>query len=294
MTYSLFSFSLCDLFACWMSNGRRNTQFRYWILTIPKDTWSPPEDWGEDYMYVCGQLEKAPTTGYEHWQILCCLRKKTTLARVREMFGGRAHCEPAKSQKAREYCLKEESSVAGTRFEHGDFPFRRNSKTDWALVLAEAKQGRLDNIPAEVVVRCYSSLKRISVDYGMPVARGPQEVHLYWGPTGTGKSRTVFDLVDGKEYYLKAPTTKWWDGYQGQEIIIVDEFRGLIEVSHLLKWLDRYPCAVEVKGCQVFLNTKIWYFTSNLELSDWYKELDIETKSALRRRFTNIINLLHN
>jgi len=276
-----------------MQNGRRkNTQFRYWILTIPKDTWCPPEEWGETYLYVCGQLEVAPSTGFEHWQVLVCLRKKTTMGSVREMFGGRAHCEPAKSQAAREYCLKDESSVAGTRFEFGEFPFRRNSQQDWAVTLEKAKKGKLEEIEPDVLIRHYSTLRRISIDYGTPVVRGPQEVHLYWGPTGSGKSKTVFDFVEGKDYYLKAPTTKWWDGYRGQEIVIVDEFRGLVEVSHLLKWLDRYPCAVEVKGCQVFLNTKIWYFTSNLEISDWYKELDIETKLALRRRFTNIINLI--
>jgi len=156
MAYSLFSFSLCDYFACWMSNVRRsNTQFKYWILTIPEDSWSPPEEWGEDYQYVCGQLETAPTTGYKHWQILCCLRKKCTVSRVRDMFGGRAHCEPAKSQKARDYCLKEESSVAGTRFEFGEFPMRRNSKTDWDKVLLEAKGGRLDNIPSSICSWCY-------------------------------------------------------------------------------------------------------------------------------------------
>lgn len=277
-----------------MSNvKRKNTQYKYWILTIPEDSWSPPEEWGENYQYVCGQLEIAPTTGYKHWQILCCLRKKSTLGAVRELFGGSAHCEPAKSQAAREYCLKDESSVAGTRFEFGEFPFRRNSSEDWKKTLDLAKQGNLEKIEPDVLIRYYTTLRRISIDYGSPVERGSQEVHLYWGPTGSGKSKTVFDLVKGKEYYLKAPTTKWWDGYRGQEIIIVDEFRGLVEVSHILKWLDRYPCAVEVKGCQVFLNTKIWYFTSNLEIADWYKDLDIETKLALRRRFTNIINLLN-
>jgi hypothetical protein len=29
-----------------------------------------------------------------------------------------------------------------------------------------------------------------------------------------------------------------------------------------------------------------------LSLEDWYKDLDVETKLAIRRRFTNIINLI--
>jgi len=72
----------------------------------------------------------------------------------------------------------------------------------------------------------------------------------------------------------------------GQENVVLDEFRGGIDISHLLRWFDRYPVIVEVKGSSVVLKaTKIW-ITSNISPDDWYPELDAETKAALRRRLT--------
>jgi len=70
---------------------------------------------------------------------------------------------------------------------------------------------------------------------------------------------------------------------------VVDEFRGGIDIAHLLRWCDRYPVIVELKGSSTVLSaTKIW-ITSNLSPDDWYPELDVETKAALRRR----LNITH-
>lgn len=52
----------------------------------------------------------------------------------------------------------------------------------------------------------------------------------------------------------------------------------------MLRWLDRYPVTVEVKGSATVLKAvKIW-ITSNISPDDWYPDLDQETKAALRRR----------
>lgn len=74
------------------------------------------------------------------------------------------------------------------------------------------------------------------------------------------------------------------DGYRGQEHVVVDEFRGGIDISHMLRWLDRYPVLVEVKGSAAVLTAKKIWITSNLSPDDWYKDIDEETRLALRRR----------
>lgn len=96
------------------------------------------------------------------------------------------------------------------------------------------------------------------MDFANPVLRDVQEVIVLWGPSGTGKSKWAFDNI-GEDYYIKAPLTKWWDGYRAQESVLIDEFRGVVAISHMLKWLDRYPCAVEKKGSQVYLQTKTFH-----------------------------------
>lgn len=112
-----------------------------------------------------------------------------------------------------------------------------------------------------------------------------RSTRVYWGGTGTGKSRLAFEEA-GQGAYPKDPRTKFWCGYNGQESVIIDEFRGGIDIGHLLRWLDRYPVIVEVKGgAHVLRATKFW-ITSNLSPDAWYPDIDEETRLALRRRLT--------
>jgi len=75
----------------------------------------------------------------------------------------------------------------------------------------------------------------------------------------------------------------------GQENVIIDEFRGTIDVVHLLRWLDRYPVRVESKGSSLSLSAKSFWITSNLDPRVWYPELDPDTLEALLRR----LNITH-
>lgn len=117
--------------------------------------------------------------------------------------------------------------------------------------------------------------------------RGQQEVYLFWGIPGSGKSHAAFEQA-GVDAYEKVPTTKFWDGYTGQENIVIDDFCGDIGVTHLKRWLDKYPCKVECKfGC-IPLTTKRWFITSNVPLEDWWPSIAQIHKDAIRRRFTKI------
>lgn len=268
-------------------------QYRYFILTIPGTLWVPPQSLEvlPGVAYLKGQKEMG-ATGYEHWQVIAYYDKKITTTGAKSRFPNGCHIEPTRSSAAEEYVWKDETKIANSEFQLGTKSFKRNSKKDWKLILDNAKAGNFDAIPEDVQIRSYSTLCKIAVDYAQPVLRTPQRVIVVWGPSGTGKSRWAFDNA-GDDYYIKAPLTKWWDGYRGQKTIIVDEFRGVIDVSHFLKWCDRYPCAVEKKGSQVYLNTFNWIFTSNLHPKDWWPTLDCATLDAVLRRCTLIIHKLN-
>jgi len=57
-------------------------------------------------------------------------------------------------------------------------------------------------------------------------------------------------------------------------------------VAHILRWFDRYPVIVEVKGSSVVLSAKKVWITSNLSPDQWYPNLDVVTRAALMRRLT--------
>jgi len=266
------------------------SQARWFILTIPHADFTPYLFSGAKY--IRGQLERGHGAGdglgFLHWQLVVQFEKPTRVAAIKRTLGQSVHAEKTRSEAAIEYVWKEDTRVDGTQFELGVRSLQRNSEKDWDHIRDMAKRGRLDDIPGDVYVRSYHSLKRIAVDHMEPVGVEKQ-VKVFWGPTGTGKSRRAWEEA-GLNAYPKDPRSKFWDGYAGHERVVIDEFRGGIDIAHMLRWLDRYPVIVEVKGSSVvFKATQIW-ITSNLSPDNWYPDLDPETQAALRRRFTDVVH----
>lgn len=257
-------------------------QFRYFILTIPCSHLSIIPQPSGDLVWLKGQKEVG-AGGYEHWQLVCSFKKKVSVAAVKKFFCKEAHVEPSRSAAAEEYVNKEETRVPGSQFEYGQRSFKRNDKKDWEAVWAAAKTGDLEAVPADVRVRHYTSLKRIGVDHCTPEWRHEVKVKCFWGGTGLGKTRRAWHEA-GEGAYIKDPCTKWWDGYRGQTKVIIDEFTGLINLPHLLRWFDRYPCMAEIKGFSVPLRATEFWITSNLNPRDWYKDINEEQRGALLRR----------
>ena len=255
---------------------------KYWILTIPVNDWIIPAVLPAGICYIRGQQERGDAGGYHHWQLLAIWANQVRLATVKRVFGNTAHAEPSRSVAADDYVWKEDTRIPDSQFELGEKPIRRNSSTDWAAVKRAACEGRLDDLPPDVFVQHYRTLRTISADYAKPHSI-VRRVVVYWGPTGVGKSRRAWELA-GADAYPKDPNSKFWDGYRAHQTVVIDEFRGLINISHILRWFDRYPVLVEIKGsATVFCATTI-YVTSNLHPRDWYPDLDEPTKLALLRR----------
>lgn len=207
-------------------------QGKYWLLThydvaINYDTQTDPFWTSKNIIFSKGQLERCPTTERLHWQFIVCFKRKVRRRTVKIALGDDIHAELSNSPAANDYVHKEETSM-GRRWEFGRTPHKQNSEVDWEVIWNCAKSGDIENIPANVRVNSYNAIRRIQMDFMKP--EGVQkEVKVYWGPTGVGKSRKAWEEA-GLDAYPKGPTTKFWDGYQGQENVVIDEFFGQIEV----------------------------------------------------------------
>lgn len=198
-------------------------QARYWLCTIPRDLWVPQLPSGAQW--IKGQPELG-VTGYRHWQCLVSFPKKVSLAGIRQCLPNGGHYEPSRSARAESYVWKDETRD-GDQFEFGAKAIKRNCEKDWDQIKLAALSGDLDSIPSDIYIRYYGALRRIAADNAIPVGI-EREVSVYWGPTGTGKSRRAWQeaAVEGASIYAKDPRTKFWCGYKGQKHVVVDEFRG--------------------------------------------------------------------
>lgn len=82
-----------------------------------------------------------------------------------------------------------------------------------------------------------------------------RHVRWYWGNTGTGKTRTAWQLMLSKGYSAEGvwmsagKLDPFFNGYTGQKAVILDDFRpGHMRFEMLLRILDGYPVIVNVKN----------------------------------------------
>lgn len=115
-------------------------------------------------------------------------------------------------------------------------------------------------------------------------------VVVYWGRTGAGKTRAVYDNLPSPESLYVHPGGPWFDGYDAQPIALFDDFSGSeFKLAYLLKLLDRYPMRVPVKGGFVSWAPREIYLTSNKDPATWFPNAHPEHVQALFRRFTNVV-----
>lgn len=112
------------------------------------------------------------------------------------------------------------------------------------------------------------------------------KIIIYWGESGTGKTRRATSEYP-EAYVLSKDNGNgaiWWDGYEGQDCVVFDEFYGWVKYDMLLRVLDRYPLRVQVKGGSVEFVATTFVFTSNKPWEEWYSD-DVRGKTdALGRR----------
>lgn len=263
------------------------SQSARWIFTV--------NNWNEDTClalaalvpapakYVAYGKEVAPTTGTPYLQGYVVFVANKRLPAVKKILPS-AHWEVAKgsSEQNVAYCSKD-----GDFTEHGEPPKTKaqngaDEKARWKQIIQDAKDGVLEETDPKMYYLHFNTNNRLQAQYEKPTFV-EREVHVYWGGTGTGKSHKAWEQA-GSEAYPKDPRSKFWYGYHGQENCIIDEYRGGIDISHFLRWTDRYPLLVEVKNSSCVLKAKKIWITSNLHPKDWYPDLDPETLAALLRR----------
>ena len=139
----------------------------------------------------------------------------------------------------------------------------------------------------------YKELRQVKTQKKLKTYNGDLQVKNYWiyGPTGTGKSQFARKDIELWEVYDKA-INKWFNGYDKQKRIIIDDFPsmeyGNCLAQHIKRWADRYPFTAEIKGAHSAISPNDYELvvTSNYRIEECFKEP--EDVAAIKRRFKEL------
>jgi hypothetical protein len=269
-------------------------------------------------VYLCYQPELSPTTATPHLQGYLCLTTERTLKGVKDQVFDtaalqRVHLEISRGTKdqCRDYCRKDESRDPNVGF--GFVEFGR-----FEDVPARRGQGARNDIHAAAdIIRNGGTMYQVAQDHpdqfvryhrgftalqltlwSRPRTRNeagvfePPRVFWYWGPTGTGKTRAVFEENPDADIYRKPSNNEWWDGYCGQPIVLLDDYRSnWFSFSYLLNITDIYPMQVAVKGGYSHYSPKKIYITCPKPPELLYESLEERQEGSvaqLTRRITDV------
>jgi len=222
--------------------------------------------------------------GTPHLQGFVIMKNVARLSSMKKMQQA-AHWEICKGswEQNYDYCTKD-----GDFTEFGEKPKTKgqkgaDEKLRWSEALTAAKEGRYNDIDVDIRMRYYKTCKEVHKDHMQKPkdADGTTGVWI-WGPPGTGKSKSARKDYPGA--YLKGQN-KWWDGYQEEESVIMDDFDTGSLGHHLKIWADRYSFLAEVKGGALHIRPKNIVVTSNFAPDDPKFEWDSVTIEAIKRRF---------
>ena len=106
-----------------------------------------------------------------------------------------------------------------------------------------------------------------------------------YGPAGSGKTSSILDIFGRRDVFIASLSSSFpFDGYEGEKVLLLDDFRSSLPYSELLRILDRYPYRVNIKGSSRYACWEKIVITSNVPLAEQYPHIS-ESKAPLYRRF---------
>jgi len=248
-------------------------------------------------VYVVFQKEKGECDQTEHYQGFMELKKRSRLTAIKK-YMPRAHLEAMQGTRsqAREYCMKEESRIDGP-WEYGIWKSTgQGRRTDLHVIDEKIKSGatiaQICDEHGATYMKFHRGIEKL-VGRKQPVRTEPCEVVLCWGPPGTGKTKWAKRHGQDKTWVLPIGGNMWFDGYEQQPIVVLDDFNGAsshFKLDDLLRLIDPWCCErVPVKGSFTWWCPDKIYITTNIHPFKWYKYEDRRVHyDALQRRITSI------
>ncbi len=237
---------------------------RKWQLTInnPSEHGYPHEqikkNLGEmktDYWCMCDEIGE---NGTYHTHIYLYSQNAISFSALKKRFQC-AHIEKVKgtSQQNRDYIRKEgaylgsekkETNLAETFEEYGTMPIERQGQSTTSAEVVQMVQDGASN--AEIVAVFPSMFTKLQyLDNLRQTFRYEEQkdnwrdvkVTYIYGPSRTGKTRYVMEKYGYSNVYRVTNYKHPFDGYNGQKVLLLEDFHSGLPLQELLDITEGYP-----------------------------------------------------
>lgn len=288
------------------------------VLGALRDKWTAAEPDGAIGMTYC-----ISGAGMPHVHMALCYDRPVRWQTPKKLLGDTAaHIEPMKGTKgqALDYIYKRGKYAEGEDGEkvvcdliHGELQDNRVNNGggkiadqihtmiwDEGLTPAQIMDAIPDMYRHETIIRkMYFRYRELNT-----TALRDVEVHWITGETGTGKSYTYVRLREqygaDQVYMYDDYEGGGWDAYNGQDVVVLDEFRGQMRQADFLKLLDKYPGQAHARYSNVSrVWTKVYILTIQppeaayrIMRDNMGREYDMDEQSRRRESYKQLLRRL--
>lgn len=265
---------------------------RSWFLTIYAKTLEECQqilqDIQDDIRFAYIANEYGSSGDNPHRQGVVCFTKVQPLTKLQSLFGKGNHFEPKSGtdQQCITYCSKEHKEY----FQIGE-PLKPGKRTDIAAMHERVKAGAsntelADEMP-DTYYRYFKAVDHVRQELQYKDTPNWREVQVcvYYGSTGTGKTRSA---MDRDSVYCLDPPYQWFDQYTNEKRLVIDDYDSTLPITQLLKMLDGYKYKCPVKGSFVWAQWTEVVITSNIIPTEWHPKAKPAHVDALWRRIDEV------
>ena len=288
----------------------KKQQCRHWFITIWFDhdlTVDAIREKLRPYDAYAGQLEKCPTTGKLHYHIIVEHSSPIKFETMLNKFPSSDIQPVRKKEAALMYVGKDETAYPAhdpVRFSKGKFTFATTAWQRAKLKFDDLHQAVIGGNTVDDLI-----LKHPEAAWHINKLREVEQTMLKrkWlnttrdltvsyisGVSGAGKTHSVYEKHGFADTYVVDDYENPFDNYNGEKVVVFDEFHSDIEFGYLLKLLDKWPVALSARYKHKFAAFTEVYILSNERFENQYPEIQREKPAsweALKRRIHEVKHL---